>query len=300
MNRANRIPLFDRWTADYDRLVRKNKDFPFDGYDRLLHAIVEAADVVAGMEVLDLGTGTGNLAALFARAGCRVSGVDVSPKMLAKARRNVPEASFYEADATRELPSGLLRGFDRIVSSYFFHEFDLSTKVSIVERLVCRHLNPGGRIVIGDVAFPTTVEQAAAALRWSTAWDFDQFYWSADESKEALNAIGLSVGYRQISSCGGLFVIEPIPAPNERAIAATESSPDTDENVHWYEGNAEQVGDVVACRYCDGSGECPYCRPNDGHDCFKCGFTRACAWCGGSGRVVVVRREGDRSYFEKV
>jgi SAM-dependent methyltransferase len=51
----------------------------------------------AGAAVLDAGCGTGYLAALLARRGFRVTGVDGSPEMLACARRRAPEASFQVA-----------------------------------------------------------------------------------------------------------------------------------------------------------------------------------------------------------
>ncbi|WP_405592913.1 class I SAM-dependent DNA methyltransferase [Streptomyces sp. NBC_01190] len=57
------------------------------------------AALPAGAGVLDLGCGTGlPTAAQLSAAGLRVTGVDLSPGMLALARRNVPGARFVEAD----------------------------------------------------------------------------------------------------------------------------------------------------------------------------------------------------------
>jgi SAM-dependent methyltransferase len=49
--------------------------------------LIEAGELTAGKELLDLGCGTGRWAILLAgRAGCRCVGVDASPEMLARAR----------------------------------------------------------------------------------------------------------------------------------------------------------------------------------------------------------------------
>ena len=56
-----------------------------------------------GVEVrrlLDLGCGTGNSSEPFVQLGLSVTGVDLSPKMLAVARDKLPTATFVEADFT--------------------------------------------------------------------------------------------------------------------------------------------------------------------------------------------------------
>ncbi len=63
--------------------------------------VVRRAALQAGETVIDVGSGTGNAAALAAGDGRRVTGLDAAPGMLAIARRRVPEATFVEADFTR-------------------------------------------------------------------------------------------------------------------------------------------------------------------------------------------------------
>src|SRR4051794_16551484 len=47
---------------------------------------VQAADLSAGAEVLDVAAGTGNAAIAAARCGCRVTATDYVPSLLARAR----------------------------------------------------------------------------------------------------------------------------------------------------------------------------------------------------------------------
>ncbi len=69
----------------------------------------------SGPHILDVCCGTGYLAGLLAGQGYRVTGFDLSPRMVEFARRNVPEAAFHVADAARfQLPGP----FDAAVSTF--------------------------------------------------------------------------------------------------------------------------------------------------------------------------------------
>jgi cyclopropane fatty-acyl-phospholipid synthase-like methyltransferase len=203
----NNKQLFDEWAISYDASVG-GEDFPFIGYAQLLDTIVRLAGVGPGMSVLDLGTGTGNLAARFAALGCEVWGTDFSAAMLAKARAKLPRMKLVQADLSGEWPDALARRFDRIVSAYVLHHFDLAGKVDLLTRLAHNHLAAGGRLGIGDVAFRDGEARAQAHARWAQSWDESEFYWAADETRDACAAAGLRAAYTQVSSCGGVFVVE--------------------------------------------------------------------------------------------
>ncbi len=161
------------------------------------------------MAVLDLGTGTGALAErLSDTRDVDLWGADFSEEMLARARTRIPSAHFVQVDLLASCwPADLTRRFDRIVSGYVFHEFDLAAKLSLLQRLADDYLAPEGRIVIGDIAFPTVETRAAAQQRWEAWWGEDEAYWAADEVTPALSALGLDVTYRQVSACAGVFTL---------------------------------------------------------------------------------------------
>jgi ubiquinone/menaquinone biosynthesis C-methylase UbiE len=131
MQSADPFPAseFDQWAESYDADVVTYGTFPFAGYERVLDAAVGMASVEAGMSVLDLGVGTGNLALRFSALGCRLWCTDYSPSMLAKARPKLPEARFVLHDLRDPFPPELNRRFDRVVSAYTFHHFELDQKV---------------------------------------------------------------------------------------------------------------------------------------------------------------------------
>ncbi len=207
----DRRRLFDTWSAQYDAAVRATDgagDFPFAGYDEVLDCIVATSGAGSGMDVLDVGTGTGNLAARLTTTGCRVWVSDFSRAMLDAARSKLPDAhAFVEADLLAAWPPVLDGPFDRIVSAYVFHEFPDEEKLRILADAAHR-LTPDGRIVIGDVAFDDEDARGRARERWRDQWDDDEHYWSAAWAAASASTIGLTVAWTRVSSCAGVFILE--------------------------------------------------------------------------------------------
>ncbi len=203
---------FDDWADTYDRSVAEYADkFPFEGYEQILDEVFRQARVAPGAAALDLGIGTGNLAARFLKAGCRVYGVDFAPKMLAAAQVKYPALRLAQADLLGDWPDVLRQSFDcqqfdAIVSAYTFHHFDLPAKVKLLARLAADFLAPGGRIAIGDVTFGSAAERDQARIRWYDLWE-EEDYWIADETLSACRASGLDITFQQISGCGGVFIL---------------------------------------------------------------------------------------------
>jgi cyclopropane fatty-acyl-phospholipid synthase-like methyltransferase len=201
----SRIALFDRWAERYDQQLVAPRGV-FEGYHDVLERVLRDAEARPGMQVLDLGVGTGNLAKRFLDLGCTLWCVDFSPGMLDRARAKLPPARFIEMDLRSEWTCALDRRFDRIVSTYVFHEFDLDTKVRLLRRGVSAHLKSGGRVVVGDIAFPS---MRALVEAGADAWDEEEHYWAAQETIAACAHVGLRATYTQVSWCGGVFVVVP-------------------------------------------------------------------------------------------
>jgi SAM-dependent methyltransferase len=107
--------------------------------------LVKFAQVGPGQRVLDVGCGTGVVAVTAARLGAKVSGLDLTPALLERARENARIAGvdidFIEGDA-EALPYPDA-SFD-VVLSQFGHMFAPRPAVAVKEML--RVLKPGGHI----------------------------------------------------------------------------------------------------------------------------------------------------------
>ncbi len=113
---------------------------------RVAAHLVGFAGVKIGESVLDVATGTGVVAVTAARAGARVSALDLTPELLAEARENGriaehPEIAWQEADAEKlPYPDA---SFDVVVSQ-FGHMFAPRPEVVVAE--MRRVLKPTGRV----------------------------------------------------------------------------------------------------------------------------------------------------------
>jgi SAM-dependent methyltransferase len=97
----------------------------WDSFSRLIEPVgelvLERAGVEPGMDLLDVGTGSGgNIAIPAAQRGATVVGVDITPELLEHARRRAAEAGvevqWVEGDA-ENLPVGDA-SFDRVISTF--------------------------------------------------------------------------------------------------------------------------------------------------------------------------------------
>jgi malonyl-CoA O-methyltransferase len=130
---------YDRWAATYDTM---------DNWLLALEApeVDRALGEVRGLEILDVGTGTGRHAIRLSERGARVVGIDFSDKMLAKARDKAGAAAvrFLKADVTGRLPFSD-GSFDRVLSALVLeHVADLRPFFSELGRVV----RSDGRIVV--------------------------------------------------------------------------------------------------------------------------------------------------------
>ena len=103
----------------------------------------------AGARVLDVATGTGNLALPLARRGCLVTGVDIAPNLLEQARERAAQeglaATFDEGDA-EALPYPDA-SFDAVVTMFGAM---FAPRPEMVAAELARVLKPGGRLAMAN------------------------------------------------------------------------------------------------------------------------------------------------------
>ncbi len=197
---------FDPWAANYDNDIAAEAGFPFAGYADLLQSILNVANPQPNQKVLDLGCGTGNLAAEFSASECLVWGTDFSSQMITRANKKYPKLHFSVADVRDPLPVDFPEKYDHIVSAYVFHHFPIEEKIKQLLRNKHQHLNQGGTIIIGDLMFASEEAMHAIANQFPDTWD-DEYYWIMERDLPLMQHAGLAVQFQQISFCAGLIWI---------------------------------------------------------------------------------------------
>jgi ubiquinone/menaquinone biosynthesis C-methylase UbiE len=119
---------------------------------------IDLLNLREGERVLEVGCGAGVLsllAKMIVGEGGAVEGIDVAPKMVARARQKAEEAGLpvnLRVASIDELPyrEGI---FDAVISSLMFHHLPLTMKGRGVEE-VYRVLKIGGRLLLCDFCSP--------------------------------------------------------------------------------------------------------------------------------------------------
>ena len=197
---------FDLWADGYDKTVGvsdKENTYPFAGYKAVLGTIFQAVMEKPNAVVLDVGFGTGTLTTKLYENGCTIYGQDFSARMIELASKKMPDAHLYQGDFTQDLVEPLLaQRYDFIVATYSLHHLTDVQKISFL--CVLRDLlNPGGQILIGDVAFENRNQLEQCRKDAGEAWDDEEIYFVVDE----LTKVFPTLDFRQLSHCSGILSI---------------------------------------------------------------------------------------------
>ena len=125
------------------------------GLTKVTAAVIEAAAVTPGTQVVDLGCGNGQIGLPLALRGAEVLAVDVSPAMI----RSIQTEAWRQGAHTLQglaLPIEDLmlppESVDLVVSSYALHHLRDADKAKLVSA-IAGWLRPGGRVVLADMMF---------------------------------------------------------------------------------------------------------------------------------------------------
>ena len=125
----------------YDTVVE-----PFNA--SLRKYVLKVARPKEGMKVLEVGCGTGANLDLFARAGCEVSGIDLSPSMMEIAQRKLGDRADLRVGDASSMPfdDG---SFDLVVAFLTLHEMPADVRAPVVSEMA-RVAGEDGRLLLID------------------------------------------------------------------------------------------------------------------------------------------------------
>lgn len=143
------MAIFDDYAADYDQWYSEKKGNFIDRVETDL--AFKMIKIEKGMNVLDVGCGTGNFSIKLAERGCSVTGIDISDEMLkiagAKAASRKLPIEFIKMDIN-DLKFGE-NEFDAVFSMAAFEFIDDGQKVLPD---ILRIVKKGGQVLIGTIA----------------------------------------------------------------------------------------------------------------------------------------------------
>ena len=197
---------FDLWADGYDIAVGisdEENSYPFAGYKDVLGTIYKTIMEKQNAVVLDIGFGTGTLTAKLYENGCSIYGQDFSARMIELAAQKMPKANLYQGDFSQGLVKELLRqNYDFIVATYSLHHLSDKQKITLLHTLRgC--LNPGGQILIGDVAFKNRSQLEQCRKEAGDDWDDEEIYFVAEEIKKEFP----TMTFTKISFCAGILAL---------------------------------------------------------------------------------------------
>jgi demethylmenaquinone methyltransferase/2-methoxy-6-polyprenyl-1,4-benzoquinol methylase len=153
--------MFDRISGVYDLMNQVMTAGLHHAWRRRAADLALAGASGDGREVLDVATGTGDLAIELARRGAEVIGSDFSEQMLVHAREKAPQITWEWANAM-ELPYADDRFAAATVGFGARNFSDLERGIGEMARVV----RPGGRVVVLEITTPTRPPLATFFRVW--------------------------------------------------------------------------------------------------------------------------------------
>lgn len=197
-------PLSYRYQWLYDSITRLSA-LAVGGEARFRQLALQGLPIDRETNILDLCCGAGQVTRFLTPLSDRVTGLDASPKAIARAKKNVPRANYIEAFAEK-MPFAD-NTFDIIHISAALHEMNPEQFRQILQE-VHRVLRSGGIFAIVDFHQPTNLffVPGLAMFMWlfetETAWQLLQ----RDLMAELKNA-GFENCDRTLHAGGSLQVI---------------------------------------------------------------------------------------------
>lgn len=140
------MPVFDKY-ADYYNLLYKDKDYKTEV--KYILSLIDKYSNGNANSILNIGCGTGrhDIELTDMRPDYRITGIDISKKMLAIADRNVAKRNleYFYADARN---FDLKKRYDVIISLFHVMSYQTSNN-DVINALSCikRHLKKGGVLI---------------------------------------------------------------------------------------------------------------------------------------------------------
>jgi cyclopropane fatty-acyl-phospholipid synthase-like methyltransferase len=191
-----------------------------------LDFVFGALGLQPGSRVLDAGCGSGHFAIAFVERGCAVEGIDLSPEMIARARKNAAEAGVEMELSVGDLTplSAPDDAYDAIVSRM---TLQFSPQLSAVLDELERVTAPGGKLwlaVPGSLSpvyrhsWKRFMADEPEPMNYVTPWELsrllDEKGWTIEEQWGSFDPLGGDAG-----NAAANLDVNSLPRPLQQAAA---------------------------------------------------------------------------------
>ncbi|HFD11215.1 MAG TPA: tetratricopeptide repeat protein [Crenotrichaceae bacterium] len=197
------VSLFDDYANRFDQHLVN--DLEYRAPEQLFHSITALLDDPSQkFDILDLGCGTGLCGVEFAAHAKRMVGVDLAPRMLAKAKERGLYTDLIEGDVCIALQQST-QAFDLILSADVFIYIG---KLEQVFSLASKQLNPGGLFAFSIEDNETDEDyRLTASGRYAQSYDYIQRLAASNGFKE-LSRVPVTLRMeKNVPAAGSIFVL---------------------------------------------------------------------------------------------
>ncbi len=224
MKQADKTWNFDNWADRYDEVVAAESHI-HARYDEVLDMVVKLAEISPGTRVLDIGTGTGNLARRCVARGGSLVGLDPSTLMLSKARGKLaddPRAKFQQVNEPFLRIPYPDSSFDVVVSTYAFHHIPHRLQPKSVCEMF-RVLKRGGIWSLGDLLFENKEAEQEALRKYE--WLEEEYFARIEELRPVFSELGMVLNSQQFTpTTWVLWAVRPTIRPGVHTRSAGDPS----------------------------------------------------------------------------
>ena len=201
-----RKELFDNWANSYNKNVIKSEQeetYPFAGYSKVKYQIIDIDTKKPYANILDMGVGTGEVTSPLYDLAYKVTGVDLSDKMIGLAKKKMPNAMFI-CDTFQNSLAKLNDQYDFIIFNYSIHHLEYKNQIDLLLKIY-DYLSSQGMIIIGDVSTLNTLDMKKLQERYNSIWDDEEYYPILDVYKNSDLSDFNKISYTKINEVAGLF-----------------------------------------------------------------------------------------------
>lgn len=201
-----RKELFDVWASNYNNSVIKSEQeetYPFAGYSNIKYQIIDIITKKPSAHILDMGVGTGEITSPLYNLGYKVTGVDLSEKMIDLAKKKMPDAKFI-CDTFKNSLAKINDQYDFIIFNYSIHHLEYQSQVDLLLNIY-DYLSSQGMIIIGDVSTLNSLDMNKLQEVYASIWDDEEYYPILEIYQKSELKNFYKISYSKINEVAGLF-----------------------------------------------------------------------------------------------